>query len=215
MTLWIDPGAGQVLEVLRRAGHKAYLVGGCVRDSLAGRTPQDWDICTSARPRQTMELFGPERCIPTGLQHGTVTVSPKNPQKGDKVTIATTPEDGYTVDTVTVIDTNGKIVEATPNDDGTYTYTPSHNKVGKDSFTFTVTDPGGNTSDPAKISIEILKPTDKATYADMEGVSAYRSALRLAEEADVKRLLSVYYRQELLTEAPEDVDGERAVTAHG
>ena len=74
MTLWIDPGAGQVLEVLRRAGHKAYLVGGCVRDSLAGRTPQDWDICTSARPRQTMELFGPERCIPTGLQHGTVTV---------------------------------------------------------------------------------------------------------------------------------------------
>ena len=74
MTLWIDPGAGQVLEVLRRAGHKAYLVGGCVRDSLAGRTPQDWDICTSARPRQTMELFGSERCIPTGLQHGTVTV---------------------------------------------------------------------------------------------------------------------------------------------
>ena len=74
MTLWIDPGAGQVLEVLRRAGHKAYLVGGCVRDSLAGRTPQDWDICTSARPRQTMELFGAERCIPTGLQHGTVTV---------------------------------------------------------------------------------------------------------------------------------------------
>ena len=74
MTLWIDPGAGQVLEVLRRAGHKAYLVGGCVRDSLAGRTPQDWDICTSARPRQTMELFGTERCIPTGLQHGTVTV---------------------------------------------------------------------------------------------------------------------------------------------
>ena len=74
MTLWIDPGAGQVLEVLRRAGHKAYLVGGCVRDSLAGRPPQDWDICTSARPRQTMELFGTERCIPTGLQHGTVTV---------------------------------------------------------------------------------------------------------------------------------------------
>ncbi len=74
MTLWIDPGAGQVLEVLRRAGHKAYLVGGCVRDSLAGRTPQDWDICTSARPHQTMELFGTERCIPTGLQHGTVTV---------------------------------------------------------------------------------------------------------------------------------------------
>lgn len=62
-------------------------------------------------------------------EHGTVTVSPKNPQKGDKVTITTTPEDGYTVDTVTVIDTNGKIVEATPNDDGTYTFVQPSGKV--------------------------------------------------------------------------------------
>lgn len=66
-------------------------------------------------------------------------------------------------------------------DDGTYTYTPSHNKVGKDSFTFTVTDPGGNTSDPAKISIEILKPTDKATYADMEGDPDAFSAMWMKE----------------------------------
>ena len=70
----IDPGAAAVLDALHRAGHKAYLVGGCVRDSLAGRTPQDWDICTSARPEQTLALFGAARCIPTGLQHGTVTV---------------------------------------------------------------------------------------------------------------------------------------------
>ena len=67
------------------------------------------------------------------------------------------------------------------NDDGTYTYTPSHNKVGKDSFTFTVTDPGGNTSAPAKISIEILKPTDKATYADMEGDPDAFSAMWMKE----------------------------------
>ena len=52
-------------------------------------------------------------------------------------------------------------------DDGAYFYTPSHNKVGKDSFTFTVTDIAGNTSTPAKISIEILKPSDKAVYQDM------------------------------------------------
>jgi len=52
-------------------------------------------------------------------------------------------------------------------DDGAYVYTPSHNKVGKDSFTFTVTDIAGNTSTPAKISIEILKPSDKAVYQDM------------------------------------------------
>ena len=54
-------------------------------------------------------------------------------------------------------------------EDGTFTYTPDKNKVGKDSFTYTVTDSGGNTSEEAKISIEIRKPTDKATYADMDG----------------------------------------------
>lgn len=51
--------------------------------------------------------------------------------------------------------------------DGTFTYTPNENKVGKDSFTFTVTDEAGNTSEPAKVSIKIKKPTDKTTYADM------------------------------------------------
>ena len=74
MHIAIDPGAAAVLDALHRAGHRAYLVGGCVRDSLAGRAPQDWDICTSARPDQTLALFGETQCIPTGLQHGTVTV---------------------------------------------------------------------------------------------------------------------------------------------
>ena len=62
-------------------------------------------------------------------EHGTVTASPKNPQKGAKVTIAITPENGYTVDTVTVADINGKIVEVTPNDDGTYTFVQPSSKV--------------------------------------------------------------------------------------
>ena len=69
-----DPGAREVLDALRAAGYRAYFVGGCVRDSLAGRTPADWDICTAARPGQVLDLFGAQRCIPTGLQHGTVTV---------------------------------------------------------------------------------------------------------------------------------------------
>lgn len=67
-------------------------------------------------------------------------------------------------------------------DDGTFTYTPDKNKVGKDSFTYTVTDPGGNTSEEAKISIEILKPTDKATYADMDGDPDAFYAMWLKEE---------------------------------
>lgn len=66
-------------------------------------------------------------------------------------------------------------------EDGTFTYTPDKNKVGKDSFTYTVTDSGGNTSEEAKISIEILKPTDKATYADMDGDSDAFYAMWLKE----------------------------------
>ena len=74
MTIRMDEGAAELLDTLHRAGYAAYVVGGCVRDSLLGLTPHDWDLCTSALPQQVMELFGAEKCIPTGLQHGTVTV---------------------------------------------------------------------------------------------------------------------------------------------
>lgn len=67
------PGKAQyIIDTLTAAGHEAYVVGGCVRDSVLGREPRDWDITTSARPEQVMALF--PRTIDTGLQHGTVTV---------------------------------------------------------------------------------------------------------------------------------------------
>ena len=72
--LKLDSGAAALLERLHGAGYRAYAVGGCVRDSLLGLAPHDWDLCTSARPEQVIALFGGSRCIPTGLQHGTVTV---------------------------------------------------------------------------------------------------------------------------------------------
>ncbi len=68
----IPEGVRGCLAALRRGGHAAHPVGGCVRDLLLGRTPGDYDVCTSARPEQVMALF--RRCIPTGLRHGTVTV---------------------------------------------------------------------------------------------------------------------------------------------
>ena len=74
MKLTLDPGAAALLDALHAAGYAAYAVGGCVRDSLLGRTAHDWDLCTSALPQQVMELFGAAQCIPTGLQHGTVTI---------------------------------------------------------------------------------------------------------------------------------------------
>ena len=70
----LDPGAAALLTRLHAAGYAAYAVGGCVRDSLLGQPPHDWDLCTSATPEQVLELFGKAHCIPTGLQHGTVTV---------------------------------------------------------------------------------------------------------------------------------------------
>ncbi len=62
------------LAKLRQAGFEAWLVGGCVRDHLMGRTPSDYDITTSAEPSETEAAFAGERLIETGLKHGTVTV---------------------------------------------------------------------------------------------------------------------------------------------
>lgn len=61
-----------ILNTLNEAGFSAFAVGGCVRDSLRGKNPDDWDITTAAKPEQVMGLF--PRTVPTGLQHGTVTV---------------------------------------------------------------------------------------------------------------------------------------------
>lgn len=72
MILEIPKNAETILNILENAGYEAYVVGGCVRDSILGRTPDDWDITTSAKPEQVKELF--HRTVDTGLQHGTVTV---------------------------------------------------------------------------------------------------------------------------------------------
>lgn len=61
-----------ILCTLDSAGHRAVLAGGCVRDSLLGRRPSDWDIASSASPEEVLALF--PRCVPTGIKHGTVTV---------------------------------------------------------------------------------------------------------------------------------------------
>lgn len=66
--------AARAIEKLEEAGFEAYAVGGCVRDTILGRTPNDWDITTSALPEQTEAVFADCRLIETGLQHGTVTV---------------------------------------------------------------------------------------------------------------------------------------------
>ncbi|WP_027399553.1 CCA tRNA nucleotidyltransferase [Anaerovorax odorimutans] len=74
----IPKSVKNVLNILEDNGFEAYIVGGCVRDSIVGRTPKDWDICTSARPMQYLKCFENFHIIQTGLKHGTVTVVSDN-----------------------------------------------------------------------------------------------------------------------------------------
>ena len=72
---WLALVPSDVREVAARlgeGGHRSWIVGGCVRDALLGRTIGDWDLATSARPEQVLKLF--RKAIPTGIEHGTVTV---------------------------------------------------------------------------------------------------------------------------------------------
>lgn len=79
----IPAAVREVVLALQRAGHRAFLVGGCVRDLLRGEKPKDFDVATSARPAAVQRVF--RRVIPTGLEHGTVTVV----EKGAHVEVTT------------------------------------------------------------------------------------------------------------------------------
>ena len=90
--MYIPSGALTILKTFRQAGFEAYVVGGCVRDSILGRIPGDWDICTSALPEETKGLF--EKTIDTGLKHGTVTVL----MDGERYEVTTFRQDGEYLD---------------------------------------------------------------------------------------------------------------------
>lgn len=74
MKIQIPPNVNKILNVLNNNGYDGYIVGGCVRDSIINRIPNDWDICTNCKPEKILEIFNCFKVIPTGLKHGTVTV---------------------------------------------------------------------------------------------------------------------------------------------
>ena len=74
MKMTVSPAAARAVGILEHHGYEAFCVGGCVRDMLMGRTPNDFDITTSARPEQTERCFDGFRIIETGIKHGTVPV---------------------------------------------------------------------------------------------------------------------------------------------
>lgn len=72
MRIQLPQRVHDIIETIQASGYEAYAVGGCVRDSILGKEPNDWDITTSAKPEEIKKLFN--RTIDTGIQHGTVTV---------------------------------------------------------------------------------------------------------------------------------------------
>ena len=71
-TIQLPEKVGKIIGTLQEHGYEAYAVGGCIRDSILGREPEDWDITTSAMPEETKALF--DKTFDTGIQHGTITV---------------------------------------------------------------------------------------------------------------------------------------------
>lgn len=90
--VWIPDPVKEIMARLESAGWEAWCVGGGVRDMLLGREPGDWDVTTSARPEEVMDLFGKE-ALPTGLKHGTVTIG-----GGRGVEVTTFRKDGEYLD---------------------------------------------------------------------------------------------------------------------
>lgn len=84
----------ELMELLRRAGHRGYLVGGSLRDLLRGKTPHDFDMTTDATPEEMLQIFEGLRVIPTGLKHGTVTVL----MEGEPIEVTTHRVDGDYLD---------------------------------------------------------------------------------------------------------------------
>ena len=73
-TINIPENVNKLIHRLQDNGYSAYIVGGCVRDSILGKTPHDWDICTSATPEAMLIIFKDFKVIETGIKHGTITV---------------------------------------------------------------------------------------------------------------------------------------------
>ena len=74
LEIFIPQFVRTALDRLNEYGYEGYIVGGCVRDSLLGKKPHDYDVCTNCTPDKMLEVFANFRTIETGLKHGTLTV---------------------------------------------------------------------------------------------------------------------------------------------
>ena len=163
-TAVVPRGVLGVCQRLREKGHHAWIVGGCVRDLLRGGAPSDWDIATTARPEEVQRAF--RRVIPTGIQHGTVTVHHEN-ESYEVTTLRgeTTYSDGRRPDSVVFVD---DIVADLARRDFTI------NAIALDPLTETIIDPFDGQGD---LTRRLLRAVGEASQRFSEdGLRALRAA---------------------------------------
>jgi tRNA nucleotidyltransferase (CCA-adding enzyme) len=177
----IPPDVRAVCERLRGAGFKSYLVGGGIRDLLLGRPPNDFDVATDAHPQQVMSLFGSRYAIPTGLQHGTVTVVTDSLAGPRHVEVTTFRGEGAYVDgrrpsSVTYV---GTLEEDLSRRDFTM------NAIGFDPVNGALSDPFGGQADMALRRVRAVGDAETRFREDgLRPMRAVRQAAQLGFEVD-------------------------------
>jgi tRNA nucleotidyltransferase (CCA-adding enzyme) len=181
----------EVIALCRRlagAGHEAHLVGGGIRDLLLGRPPADFDVATSARPEAVLGLFGATFAIPTGLQHGTVTVLAGEGAARHAVEVTTFRGEGDYLDgrrpsSVTYV---SSLVEDLSRRDFTM------NAVGYDPLTRRLTDPFDGRGDLARRCIRAVgEPLQRFREDGLRPMRAVRQATQLGFEIEPATLAAI------------------------
>lgn len=190
MEFFVPEYAKYALDKLKASGFEAYLVGGCVRDVLMGRTPFDYDITTSALPAQTMEVFKNEKKITSGMKHGTVAPI----IGGRSVEITTFRVDGEYKDMRRPSDV--KFTRSLTEDLARRDFTMNAVALGADGEIF---DPYGGREDIKKKVIRAVGKADKRFCEDaLRIMRGLRFSAVLGFEVEEETLFAMRQRKELL-----------------
>lgn len=184
----VPKGATEIINILELNKYEAYLVGGCVRDMFLGLQPKDWDICTNASPQDVLALFEhTHKVIPTGLQHGTVTVL----SEGTPYEVTTYRIDGEYEDhrRPATVQFTSNLIEDLARRDFTVNAMAYNPEVG-------VVDPFGGLADiEAKVIRCVGRPEDRFGEDSLRILRALRLASTKGfkiEEATNKAILELY-----------------------
>jgi tRNA nucleotidyltransferase (CCA-adding enzyme) len=178
----IPKSALEVVLHLKRQGWKAYLVGGCVRDLILGREPNDWDVATNATPEDVMDVF--PKTIPTGILHGTVTVI----KDGDHIEVTTFRTDGDYKD--------GRRPESVRFEDSVEADLSRRdftiNAIAYDPFENVLVDPfGGQVDIEHGIIRAVGNPMDRFTEDGLRPMRAVRFAAQLGFEIETETFKAI------------------------